>query len=113
MDSCLDMDSCSNITRKCSRLTVTGSGVCTAKSFVPFLVGTKFDMFSAHVAERQESTVAHARKFAKAMKAPLIFTSASHSINVQKLFKIVLALRFNLKVNVPKLTQVGEPLIEY
>lgn len=32
-----------------------------------------------------------ARKFAKAMKAPLVFTSATHSVNVQKLFKVVLA----------------------
>jgi hypothetical protein len=29
-----------------------------------------------------------ARKFGKAMKAPVIFTSASHSINIQKMFKV-------------------------
>mmetsp|Transcript_645 Transcript_645/g.2151 ORF Transcript_645/g.2151 Transcript_645/m.2151 type:complete len:247 (+) Transcript_645:278-1018(+) len=83
------------------------------QSFIPFLVGTKFDLFSTQPTERQESTVAHARKYAKGMRAPLVFTSSSHSINVQKLFKLVLAQRYNLKVNVPKLTKLGEPLIEY
>lgn len=32
-----------------------------------------------------------AKRFSKAMKAPLIFCSTSHSINVQKIFKIVLS----------------------
>lgn len=32
-----------------------------------------------------------ARRFSRAMKAPLIFCSTSHSINVQKIFKIVLS----------------------
>lgn len=34
---------------------------------------------------------AQAKRFSKAMKAPLIFCSTSHSINVQKIFKIVLS----------------------
>ena len=36
----------------------------------------------------QESTLTNlqARRFAKAMKASLIFSSTSHSINVQKVF---------------------------
>ena len=32
-----------------------------------------------------------ARRFSKAMRSPLIFCSASHSINVNKLFKLVVA----------------------
>jgi len=75
--------------------------------------GTKFDLFSAFSLDRQQETVAHARKFARLMRAPLAFTSASHSINVQKLFKIVLSKRFNLKSNIPAMTQVGEPILEY
>lgn len=81
--------------------------------FVPLLVGTKFDTFASLAVERQQDTVANARKFARAMHAPLIFTSASHSINVQKLFKIVLAIRFNLKCNVPRMSNPGQPIIEY
>jgi len=52
-----------------------------------------------------------ARKYAKAMKAPLIFSSASHSINVQKLFKIVLAKVFELKSTVTEIVELGEPLL--
>lgn len=81
--------------------------------FVPLLVGTKFDTFAGLATERQQDTLANARKFARAMHAPLIFTSASHSINVQKLFKIVLAIRFNLKCNVPRMSSPGQPIIEY
>lgn len=81
--------------------------------FIPFLVGTKFDVFASLSVDKQRDTITHARTFAKAMKAPLIFTSASHSINVQKLFKVVLSKRFNLKCNVPKMSNVGEPLIEF
>jgi Gtp-binding protein of the ras superfamily involved in termination of M-phase len=81
--------------------------------FIPFLVGTKFDVFASLSVDKQRDTIALARKFAKAMNAPLVFTSASHSINVQKLFKVVLSKRFNLKCNVPTMSNVGEPLLEY
>lgn len=54
-----------------------------------------------------------ARKFAKAMKAPLIFTSSSHSINVQKIFKIILAKVFDLKCTIPQVEKTGDPIIQY
>jgi GTP-binding protein of the ras superfamily involved in termination of M-phase len=72
-----------------------------------------------------------ARRFAKAMRAALIFSSTSHSINVQKvrgnrdhhfpnvtadraqIFKIVLAKAFDLKCTIPEITNVGEPLLIY
>jgi GTP-binding protein of the ras superfamily involved in termination of M-phase len=71
------------------------------------------------------------------MKAPLIFCSTSHSINVQKIFKIVLSkvsravelvgmpvepiltgcsLRvqaFDLKCTIPEIVETGEPLLIY
>lgn len=81
--------------------------------FIPFLVGTKFDSFSTLSVERQKDTIERARAFAKAMRGPLVFTSASHSINVQKLFKVVLSKRFGLKCNVPRMTNLGEPILEY
>lgn len=54
-----------------------------------------------------------ARKFAKAMKAPLIFCSAAESINVQKIFKIVLSKAFDLKCTIPMQTEIGAPILEY
>lgn len=68
------------------------------------------------------------------MKAPLIFCSTSHSINVQKIFKIVLSKvgdvaltsatevadaecpdfqAFDLKCTIPEITETGEPLLIY
>ena len=76
-----------------------------------FLVGTKYDIFTTLPPEEQEDIDKLARKYAKAMKAPLIFTSASHSINVQKMFKIVLSKVFDLKSTMETIEGVGEPLL--
>ena len=46
-------------------------------------------------------------------KAPLIFCSASHSINVNKVFKVVLAKVFSLKSNIAEISNVGEPILEF
>ncbi len=72
------------------------------KTAIPFLVGTKYDAFVNFPREEQEEisnqvrsssctylqlirlTTSQAKRFAKAMKASLIFSSTSHSINVQK-----------------------------
>jgi len=54
-----------------------------------------------------------ARRFAKAMKAALIFTSASHGINVQKIYKVVFSKVFNVTCKIPKKSKIGEPIIEY
>jgi Gtp-binding protein of the ras superfamily involved in termination of M-phase len=75
------------------------------------LVGTKYDIFTTLPPEEQEEIDKLARKYAKAMKAPLIFTSASHSINVQKMFKIVLSKVFDLKSTMESIEGVGEPLL--
>ena len=45
------------------------------------------------------------------MKAPCIFTSAHESINVQKMFKVILSRVFDLKCTLEKLVEVGEPLL--
>eukprot|EP00608_Synchroma_pusillum_P002532 CAMPEP_0198431060 /NCGR_PEP_ID=MMETSP1452-20131203/17133_1 /TAXON_ID=1181717 /ORGANISM="Synchroma pusillum, Strain CCMP3072" /LENGTH=213 /DNA_ID=CAMNT_0044151513 /DNA_START=18 /DNA_END=659 /DNA_ORIENTATION=+ len=78
-----------------------------------FLVGTKYDKFTTLPPEEQEEIDKQARKYARAMKAPLIFTSASHSINVQKMFKIVLSRVFELRCTVEAIEGVGEPLLLY
>lgn len=76
-----------------------------------FLVGTKYDIFTTLPLEEQREIDELARRYAKAMKAPLVFTSASHSINVQKMFKIVLSKAFELKCTITQIDQFGEPLL--
>ncbi|KAL9109809.1 MAG: hypothetical protein Q9227_005512 [Pyrenula ochraceoflavens] len=83
------------------------------KTAIPFLVGTKYDHFVNFPREDQEEISTQARRFAKAMRASLIFSSTSHSINVQKIFKIVLAKAFDLKCTIPEIENVGEPLLLY
>ena len=82
------------------------------KSAVPILVGTKFDIYSEMPEAEQADVLKQARKFAKAMKAPLIFSSCSHSINVQKLFKVVLAKAFDLKLTMAPVLELGQPIVE-
>lgn len=83
------------------------------KQAFAFLIGTKYDIFSTLPATEQKAITKQARKFAKAMKASLIFSSASHSINVQKVFKLVFGKVFNVDPKVEKLTKVGEPILEF
>jgi len=83
------------------------------KTAIPILVGTKFDHFVNFPREDQEEISNQARRFAKAMRAALIFSSTSHSINVQKIFKIVLSKAFDLKCTIPEIENVGDPLLLY
>ena len=83
------------------------------KVALPFLIGTKYDAFAELDQQTQADITKQARKFAKAMKAPLIFCSAAAGINVKSIFKIILCKLFNLKGNVEPITNVGDPIIEY
>jgi len=83
------------------------------KTAIPFLIGTKFDSFATFPREEQEEITKQAKRFAKAMHASLIFCSTSASINVQKIFKIVLAKAFDLKCVIPEVHNVGEPILIY
>lgn len=83
------------------------------KTAIPFLVGTKYDMFISLPPEDQEEITRQAKRFAKAMKASLVFSSTSHSINVQKIFKIVLSKAFDLKLTLPEISAPGEPILIY
>ena len=84
------------------------------KNSFAFLVGTKYDLFVKNFTQKeQESVTKMARKYAKAMKAPLIFSSASHSININKIFKIILSRVFNLKCTIDRISNVGDPILEY
>ena len=75
------------------------------------LIGTKYDVYITLSPEEKVEIDKLARKFAKAMKAPLIFVSASHSINVQKMFKVIVSKVFGLRCTLQNITEIGEPLL--
>ncbi|XP_060187814.1 septum-promoting GTP-binding protein 1-like isoform X2 [Lycium barbarum] len=54
-----------------------------------------------------------ARAYAKAMKATLFFSSATHNINVNKIFKFIMAKLFNLPWTVQRNLTIGEPIIDF
>ncbi|KAF8816405.1 small GTPase [Phlegmacium glaucopus] len=102
------------------------------KTAIPFLIGTKFDQFATFPRDEQEEITKQvsamsciffychslcsniqAKRFARAMHASLIFCSTSASINVQKIFKIVLAKAFDLKCVIPEIEGIGEPILIY
>jgi len=80
---------------------------------ISILVGTKYDTYVGLPAEERNEIDRKARKYAKVMKAPLVFTSSTHSVNVQNLYKIVLAKVFDLRCTLDKITGVGEPLLVF
>jgi len=77
------------------------------------LIGTKFDLFAKKNKVYKKEMCAHARKFSKAMKAPLLFCSSSHSINIKKIFQLIIAKVFHLRPKVEEATKVTEPIVEY
>jgi GTP-binding protein of the ras superfamily involved in termination of M-phase len=83
------------------------------KNATPFLIGTKYDYFATMKQEEKADITKQALRFSKAMKAPLIFCSASHSINIKTIFKIIVSKVFDLKCDVKKIDTVGDPIIEY
>ncbi|XP_075113073.1 septum-promoting GTP-binding protein 1 isoform X3 [Nicotiana tabacum] len=54
-----------------------------------------------------------ARAYAKAMKASLFFSSATHNINVNKIFKFIMVKLFNLPWTVQRNLTIGEPIIDF
>jgi GTP-binding protein of the ras superfamily involved in termination of M-phase len=121
-------------------------GAADVQSAIPFLIGTKYDIFYTYERNEQDEIIkqvrrcrgvtvsqrhdcaghhtwcgvawaravrTQARRFAHAMKAPLIFCSSFYGINVQKLFKIAFSKVFDVKCSVPPRSEPGEPLIEY
>eukprot|EP00708_Paratrimastix_pyriformis_P005135 GAFH01004123.1.p1 GENE.GAFH01004123.1~~GAFH01004123.1.p1 ORF type:complete len:193 (+),score=29.80 GAFH01004123.1:44-622(+) len=83
------------------------------KTAVAILVGTKYDLFVNLPREEQEEITTLARRYAAAMRAPLVFASSRHSINVRNVFKIVLAKVLNAPLNLDRVTEIGHPILEY
>ncbi|CAE7921055.1 spg1 [Symbiodinium sp. KB8] len=81
---------------------------------LPFLVGTKFDEFYESSDDTHKAKmIKKARKFSKAMKAPLAFVSSSHGINVSKLFKLVFFRVLDVPCTISEKTDDSEPILEY
>eukprot|EP00271_Cylindrocystis_brebissonii_P012984 TRINITY_DN32519_c0_g1_i1.p1 TRINITY_DN32519_c0_g1~~TRINITY_DN32519_c0_g1_i1.p1 ORF type:complete len:297 (-),score=39.98 TRINITY_DN32519_c0_g1_i1:930-1820(-) len=83
------------------------------RSALAVLVGTKYDLFIALPEEGQRSITRQALRYAHAMNAPLVFSSSPFQINVQKVFKLVVARLFDLPCTIPRMTQVGCPIVHY
>lgn len=83
------------------------------RTAIPLLIGTKYDLFTNLPYEEQEKITIQAKKYAEAMNAPLIFCSTSASINIRKIFILILAKIFDIKWNVPEIINTGEPLLIY
>ncbi|GMH05723.1 hypothetical protein Nepgr_007563 [Nepenthes gracilis] len=80
---------------------------------IPVLIGTKFDDFIRLPPDIQWTIVTEARAYARAMKAALFFSSAIHNINVNKVFKFIMAKLFNLPWSLQRNLTVGEPIIDF
>ncbi|XAR56666.1 hypothetical protein NMG60_11037232 [Bertholletia excelsa] len=80
---------------------------------IPILIGTKFDDFVRLPPDLQWTIVTQARAYARVMKATLFFSSATHNINVNKIFKFIMAKLFNLPWTVERNLTIGEPIIDF
>ncbi|KAL2503924.1 Ras-related small GTP-binding family protein [Abeliophyllum distichum] len=80
---------------------------------IPILIGTKFDDFVQLPPDIQWTIVTQARTYARAMKATLFFSSSTHNINVNKIFKFIMAKLFNLPWTVERNLRIGEPIIDF
>ncbi|KAJ4981069.1 hypothetical protein NE237_031906 [Protea cynaroides] len=80
---------------------------------IPILIGTKFDDFVHLPIDLQRTIVNQARTYAQAMKATLFFSSSTHNINVNKIFKFIMAKLFNLPWTVERNLTIGEPIIDF
>ncbi|GAA0141622.1 small GTPase [Lithospermum erythrorhizon] len=80
---------------------------------IPILIGTKFDDFVQLLPDIQWTVISQARTYARAMKATLFFSSATHNINVNKIFKFIMAKLLNLPCTVERNLTIGEPIIDY
>ncbi|KAL1562385.1 septum-promoting GTP-binding protein 1-like [Salvia divinorum] len=80
---------------------------------VPVFIGTKFDEFMQLPIALQWTIASQARGYAKALNAPLFFSSAKYNINVNKVFKFITAKLFNLNWKLERNLTIGEPIIDF
>ncbi|TMW93178.1 hypothetical protein EJD97_012072 [Solanum chilense] len=80
---------------------------------IPVMIGTKFDDFVKLPLDLQWTIASQARAYAKALNAPLFFSSATYNINVNKIFKFITAKLFNLPWSLERNLTIGEPIIDF
>eukprot|EP01129_Flabellula_baltica_P004154 TRINITY_DN141_c0_g1_i3.p2 TRINITY_DN141_c0_g1~~TRINITY_DN141_c0_g1_i3.p2 ORF type:complete len:206 (+),score=46.60 TRINITY_DN141_c0_g1_i3:2033-2650(+) len=76
------------------------------------LIGTKFDAYASMSDDHKREVNKKARRTAKAMRAPLVYSSAQFSINIKKIFKIVLSKTFGLNMAIEEMSEFGHPITE-
>ncbi|KAH0790846.1 small GTPase [Histomonas meleagridis] len=76
-----------------------------------FLVGNKFDKYFELPEQERIAITNKAKKFASAIGAPLVYCSNTHSINVKKLFQIVVGSVFGLNLKVEKVDDPSKPVV--
>lgn len=74
------------------------------------LVGTKYDLFAQRARSYRERVAAATTRFARAMHAPLFFTSALTNTNITELLRVVLSMLLNIPCPVPEETDPARPL---
>ncbi|XP_044502563.1 septum-promoting GTP-binding protein 1-like [Mangifera indica] len=80
---------------------------------IPILIGTKFDDFIQLPIDLQGIIASQARAYAKAFNATLFFSSATHNINVNKIFKFITAKLFDIPWELERNLTIGEPIIDF
>jgi len=83
------------------------------KHAIAFLIGSKYDLYDNRDMAFKKDISKQARKFSKAMKAPLIYCSSSKSINIKKIFQIIISKVFNVQPRVKELKNENDPILEY
>ncbi|CAN1232422.1 Septum-promoting GTP-binding protein 1 [Linum perenne] len=103
-----------------SRVTLNGSVIDHyrqanpfLRTAIPILIGTKFDDFIQLPIDLQWTIASQARAYAKALNAPLFFSSATYNINVNKIFKFITAKLFDLPWTLERNLTIGEPIIDF
>lgn len=78
-----------------------------------FLVGNKFDRYFDMPEQEKQVITNKAKKFAKAIGAPLIYCSNTASINIKKLFQIVVGSVFGLTPKIEPVDDINKPIIVF
>ncbi len=82
----------------------------SAQTAIALLIGTKYDLFAAQDSAEREETNRQARRYARAMKAPLIYCSSQSGINVPRMFKLVFCKVFDVPPNMAAVDNDEEPI---
>ncbi|XP_024514815.1 septum-promoting GTP-binding protein 1 [Selaginella moellendorffii] len=80
---------------------------------IPVLVGSKYDQFIYFPQDIQVAITKQAMFYAETMGASLFFSSTTHNINIHKIFKIIVAKVFDLRCNISRNYNLGEPVVVY